>query len=348
MKLNEIKESNFLPQFLFGSRFRIWRHLIFMLVGAIITFNQAFIAYRDAYAVVGDRIYLIGAAFFTAYLLAMYFNYFYLTPKLLLQGRYVSYACMLCIIVLSLPTLAIAAEYHIRQALQLPHRIASYTNPLILVDNLSSSVVSAICFCGVSVVMLFRKWMSGTRQVARLEQEHIQTELNKLKGQIAPAFLSRTLRTAAESTLTAPQTASDMLMQLGQLLRYQLYDAARDRILLKSEINFLAQFIQLEQHSNPTIQYRIRSEGDINNTFVAPMLFISLIQCIINDCRRLDLLFLVEGDLLVFSCRTETDRPLNSAMFAALKQRLEWQYPDRYTWQVSQTIITLNLEISKS
>lgn len=346
--MNRIKENSFLPLFLFGSKYRIWRHLIFIFVGAIITFNQVFIAYQDSQSILGNRIYLICFSSFAAYLVAMYFNYFYLTPKLLLKGKYIAYTIALCAIVLLLPTLSIVGEYGVRNALDLPHRITSYTNPLILIDNLSATVITAVCFCGISAIILFREWMTGNQQVARLEREHIKSELNKLKGQIAPAFLSKTLRNASSSAELEPQKASDMLMQLSQLLRYQLYDAGRDRILLKSEINFLTQFIELEQKTNPTIQYRIHIEGDINNTFVAPMLFISLIQYIITDSSLLDLFFKLEEDrTLTFVCKTDAEMSLNNDRFSLVKQRLELQYPDKYTWEISPEMVELKIDIAE-
>lgn len=346
-KMNKIKENSFLPLFLFDSKYRIWRHLLFIIVGAIITFNQVFIVYQDSQSVLGNRIYLICFSSFVLYLIAMYFNYFYLAPKFLLNGKYIIYAIVLCIIVFLLPTVSIAGEYWIRNELDLPHRITSYASPLILIDNLSASVITAICFCGISVIMLFRKWISGNEQVARLEGEHIKSELNKLKGQITPAFLSKTLRNASLSVELEPQKTSNMLMQLGQLLRYQLYDCNRDRILLKSEIDFLTKFIELEQLNNPGIQYHIHIEGNINNTFVSPMLFISLVQCIITDSSVLDLSFERENKTLVFTCKSDNKKPLSNDMFSSIKQRLELQYSNKYTLVLKPEIVKLKIEISE-
>ncbi|MBK5721814.1 histidine kinase [Dysgonomonas sp. Marseille-P4677] len=345
--MNKIKENNFLTVFLFNPNYRIWRHLIFILLGTIITFNQVFIAYQDCQGELGNRIYLICFSSFILYLIAMYFNYFYLTPEFLLKGKYISYTIVLCIIVFLLPTLSIVGEYWVRNTLDLPHRLTSYTNPLILIDNLSATVITAICFCGVSVIMLFGKWMTGNQQVARLEGERIRSELNKLKGQIAPAFLSKTLHSASISVESEPQKTNDILMQLGQLLRYQLYDCNRKRILLKSEISFLTKFLELERSSNLNIQYRIHIEGNINNVFVAPMLFISLIQCIIADSCMLDLSFGLEDKTLAFTCKSDNDKPLDNKTFSFIEQRLKLQYPDKYSLMLSQEIVELKIDISE-
>lgn len=281
------------------------------------------------------------------HLTAMYFNYFYQTPKYLLKGDYISYAIFLIIIVFSLPTLSIAGEYFVRKSLNLPHRITSYTNPLILIDNLSTTIITAICFCGVSVIILFRKWMKGNEEVSRMEREHMKSELNKLKGQIAPAFLSKTLRNASSLVESKPQQTSNMLMQLGQLLRYQLYDCNRERILLKSEINSLKRFFELEQSNNPNIRYYIYVKGNISNIFVFPMLFMSLVQCIVADSSLVELLFNLQDETLSFICKSDNNQPLDKDALFLIRQRLELQYPDKYSWNINMETIEINIDISE-
>lgn len=345
--MNRIKENSFLTLFLFDPHYRIWRHLIFIVLGAIITFNQVFLAYQDSQSILGNRIYIICFSSFMLYLIATYFNYFYLTPKFLLKNKCMVYTIALCILVFLLPTLSITGEYWVRNRLDLPHRITSYTHPLILIDNLSATVITAICFCGVSVIMLFRKWITGNEQVVLLEEVHIKSELNKLKGQVAPDFLFQTLRNVSATIELEPQKASGMLMQLSLLLRYQLYDAGRDRILLKSEINFLTKFLELEQTNHLNIQYHIHIEGNINHVFVSPMLFISLIQCVITRSNALDLSFKLEDKTLIFTSKSDNDKPLERDAFSSIEQRLQLQYPGKYRLTLNPEMVELKIDISE-
>ncbi len=333
-------------RFLFAPNYRVGRHVIFIMLWAVITFNQVFIAYRDSQSVLGNRIYPVCLISCMTYLMAMYFNYFYLAPKFLLKGKHTAYAVALCVIVLVLPTLSVWSEYGVRNMLNLPHRITSYTHPLIVVDNLSTSVVTAICFCGISVVLFFGKWIKGNEEVSRMEREHVRSELNKLKGQIAPAFLSQTLRNASSLAASQPQDTSKMLMQLGQLLRYQLYDCHRDRILLKSEIRALTVMFELEQSNRPAFEYRIRTDGEVNNRFVSPMLFLSLVQCAVAESRSVELLFRLREETLLFTCRTDHKEICEGDTLSSIRQRLEWQYPDRHTLQLSEGTITLSIDLS--
>lgn len=138
-----------------------------------------------------------------------------------------------------------------------------------------------------------------------------------------------------------------MLMQLGQLLRYQLYDCNRERILLKSEINSLKRFFELEQSNNPNIRYYIYVKGNISNIFVFPMLFMSLVQCIVADSSLVELLFNLQDETLSFICKSDNNQPLDKDALFLIRQRLELQYPDKYSWNINMETIEINIDISE-
>lgn len=346
-EINKINESNILPLFLIEPKYRIWRHLLFILVGAIITFNQVFIAYQDCSSILGNRILPICLSSFLLYCIAIYFNYYYLVPKFLFKEKYTIYLIILAVIVFLLPALSIAEEYQIRNSLDLPHRITSYTNPLILVDSLALFMITAICFLCVTIVQLFHNWIKKNEHVSRLEYEHSKSEVNKLKGQITPGFLSKTLGNAAASVKTNPKKTTDMLVKLGQLLRYQLYDCNRDKVLLKSEVNFLTNFLTLEQLNKNNFRYNIHADNNVNNIFVSPLLFISLIQNMIETGTHLELLFYPKGKSLFFQCKSDNEYKLTDDELLLIKKRLDIQYPDKYSLSVDPGFVKLQIDISE-
>lgn len=336
--------SRFLPRFLFGASYRTWRHLLFIGVVAVITFNQVFIVYQDSQSVLGNRIYLICFAQFVLYLAAMYLNYFYLAPRLLLKMRYGRYALSLLAIVLLLPALVIILEFWVREGLDLPHRISDYASPLILVDNLANSTLTGICFCGVSVIMLFRKWMTENENLSWVEERHLKAELDKLKGQLmAPAFLSRSLRNAAALVRPDPQAATTVLMKLGRLLRYQLYDGSRDKVLIQSELNFLEEFLRLEGLNGRRIRYVMQTRGDMRNVYVSPLLLIALLQLVVSEQVALDMLLTVKEANLTFVVQSPGELEVDEATLSLLRKRLELQYPDTHEIAIYPDSITLKI-----
>ena len=89
------------------------------------------------------------------------------------------------------------------------------------------------------MTVLLKEWMIENRRVSQMEKAHVLSEVEQLKEQVSPELLFKTLHHSGELTLTEPEKASKMLMKLSQLLRYQLYDCSRHKVLLSGEVAFL-------------------------------------------------------------------------------------------------------------
>ena len=231
------ERNSILSDFLIDGKYRFWRYVFFVIVGAVITSSMVFVAYMDCADQLGNRIYLLCLSSCICYVVAMLVNYHYLIPVFLLKGRYVVYCVLIFATAYLLPTLSVAQEYFVRNAWGLPHRISNYASPLIWVDNLSSCMMLLICFLGVSAIMLFRQWRNQEEQLGRMEHKYFRMEVNRLKEHIEPSYLSGTLLNAAALVKTNASKANEMLMKLAQLLRNKLYDYQKERTMPDMEIN---------------------------------------------------------------------------------------------------------------
>ncbi|MDF2853448.1 MAG: hypothetical protein K0S31_4133 [Sphingobacterium multivorum] len=268
---------------LIESNYRPWRHLFFIIVLGIITFNQVFLIYQDDSFYLRNKIYWICLASFSTYLLATYVNYFILIPRFLINEKYLTYILLLVASVFILLFTNVFFEYKIRTFLGLPHRIQSYLNSLVFVDNLSSSAITIICFWSMSAVELFRTWNQKKEQILSLETQFLESEVNKLKGQVSSTFLSKALQKASALVSTDPKLSSTILMQLGQLLRYQLYDCDREKVFLQSEIQFIANFLNLYRLiSDRHFDYSLVVKGLNNQLLITPLLLIVVVQALVE------------------------------------------------------------------
>ncbi|MDH6305291.1 hypothetical protein M2459_002391 [Parabacteroides sp. PF5-5] len=344
--MNTIRKNYIFSPFLIDPKYRIWRLILIAIIGLIITFNMVFVAYQDCSKLLGNRVYLIAVSTFLLYAVAMLFNYYYLIPRFLLKGKYILYSVFLVVVVFLLPMASVLQEYWVRNTWDLPHRITSYANPLILVDNLALCMLVLICFFGMSALALLRSWIERKEHLNRMEQEHLLSEINELKGQVTPAFLSKTLTNASLLVKTNPRKATEMLMQLGLLLRYQLYDCNREKVLLKSEISFLENFLRIEQINKEELVYSVETKGDINNTFISPLLFISLIQNMIENSSIIKLFFSLEDQSLLFRYESDNERKMDEDEAYTIKRRLDLIYPDKYTLLLETGIIELRIDTS--
>lgn len=336
--------------FLFNSNYRLWRHLTFIFTLVIITFNQTFIVYQDNLSSLGNTIFLICFLSFVTYLLTTYLNYFYLIPKFLLNENYTIYIVLLIVIVVALMGCTLFLEYAIRTILSLPHRITSYSNPIILIDSLSSSAMTIICLWSMSVIKLFRKWNKKNEDVMMLEQNFLETEVNKLKGQISPIFMSRALRKAALITASDPQKASQILMLLGHLLRYQLYDCNRNKVFLNSEIIFLKNLLQLKKIIEDSyFEYVLEVKGKTNNLLISPLLFIVLIQSILiaNEIKSLSINLEISEKKIRFIVNYENTYRLPPEYKMEIADKLNMLYPDLYIFTMESGNISLQLDLKE-
>jgi LytS/YehU family sensor histidine kinase len=175
--------------------------------------------------------------------------------------------------------------------------------------------------------------------------------VEQLKEQVSPELLFKTLHHSGELTLTEPEKASKMLMKLSQLLRYQLYDCSRQKVLLSSEIVFLTNYLTLEQSSLPQFRYQFTSEGEVNRELVPPLLFIPFVQHIVELTHEqqisipvsLDIHLKAEKGTIVFTCMCpQLNLSVNRGL-ERIRQRLDLLYGDRYGLSLTTECIRLEL-----
>lgn len=87
---------------------------------------------------------------------------------------------------------------------------------------------------------------------ARLEGERLQTmlarsQLDALKLQLQPHFLFNTLNTVSSLMTRDVQLARRVLARLSDLLRQSLRDSARHEVPLRSELEFLDSYMEIQQ-----------------------------------------------------------------------------------------------------
>ena len=237
------------------------------------------------------------------------------------------------------------------------HARGSYFSMHMVVDYISSFMLSTLCMIGGTMTVLLKEWMINNRRVSQMEKAHVVSEVERLKEQISPELLFKTLHQSGELTLSEPETASKMLMKLSQLLRYQLYDCNRAKVLLSSEITFLTNYLTLEQTSRPQFYYEFTSEGEVNRMLVPPLLFIPFVQYIVKAIDEqqmqppvsLKTHLKAEKGTIIFACACPEVNLLSSDKgLERIRQRLDILYGSRYRLSLAVGSIWLELKGGES
>lgn len=345
-------ESTLLYRFFVSPKLRWARSLVFISVLGVISFNQVFIIFVDYRDLLGVWIGLLSLLYWLCYIAVVCLNIFWLFPKYLLKRRYLSYlflllGCMVGVLLIQLSVEYIAYNHWAQIQARGP-----YFSTAMAMDYISSLLLTTLCMIGGTLTVVLKEWMMDNQRVSQMEKAHVLSEVELLKEQISPELLFSTLHRSGQLTLSEPEEASKMLMKLSQLLRYQLYDCNRERVILGSEITFLTNYLTLEQCSHPQFDYTCTAEGEVNRVLVPPLLFIPFVQHaikLIQEQRPIPPVTLgvnlkAEKDIVQFSCVCpELDLSVNRGL-ERIKQRLDLLYGDHYRLSLAVEGIKLELE----
>lgn len=212
---------------------------------------------------------------------------------------------------------------------------------------------------------LFRSFfysIAQSREKDILQKQHLETELNFLKGQISPHFLFNTLNNIDSLIATDPETASKSLISLSDAMRYMIYKTNESNVLLSAELEYLENVIalyKLRYKKERTISYR--QQGEAQAYKIPPMLLIPIVE---NAFKHYSQKFSKEGikisvligdGKLELSCSNAYDHTAGKTQSSGiglqtLKRRLELLCPGEYKLEIqsSSSIFRIKLTIPLS
>ena len=257
--------DNLFTEALVSRKYRIYRHSALVIFFVVLLLNQ------EPLFVEPMLIYSRIVALFL-FLLVFYTNMYVLVPKLLFQRRYIFFGFgVLLMAYLS------GLVYNGGWTVLRPYLLESKKERT-GVNNLLLTFIIIVMVLASAAVKLFQKLVIDARRMSDLENATAQAELKQLKNQINPHFLFNMLNSVNVLMQTDREKASQVIMKLSDLLRYQLYDSGRNKVLLTSEIHFLTDFLNLEKVRRDNFDFIISTDGDINGLLIPPLLFSSFVE----------------------------------------------------------------------
>jgi LytS/YehU family sensor histidine kinase len=137
-------------------------------------------------------------------------------------------------------------------------------------------------FLWTTVGGLFRyfiDWFKKRNDVLILEKENMAGNLAVLKSQINPHFLYNTLHNIDALIYEDRDKASKSLEKLSDIMRYMLSDTQSDFVDLQKELDYLQNYLALEQlrlKSERFLNYTV--SGDVEGFKIAPMILIPFVE----------------------------------------------------------------------
>ena len=222
------------------------------------------------------------------------------------------------------------------------------------------SYTVTILYTGLAYLARFTtRWIMDQRIKSELITQNQQSELALLRSQINPHFLFNTLNNIYSLVYTKSNDAPRAMTKLSDIMRYMLYEATTEKVMLSKEINHLKSYIELlllRLSGNDFIEFNV--EGNTENKFIAPMLLFPFVENAYKHCNKkspvpgIKINLVVQEDLLTYtvlnSVKRETDISENDEGGIGLKnikRRLELLYPDRHQLIISETATHYTIEL---
>jgi two-component system LytT family sensor kinase len=182
------------------------------------------------------------------------------------------------------------------------------------------------------------------QKLALLEKERIKNELDYLKAQINPHALFNSLNTIYGQIDKSNSIARDILLQFSELLRYQLYECAVEKVGLEKEMAYLKNYVSfqsLRKDENLLISLDVEQIG--TGLTIAPLMLIVLVENAFKFVsnfpdkeNRICIRIYTLGNILRINIRNTIEceyvSPVNPNRIgiANLKRRLELLYAGKY------------------
>ncbi|UIR54867.1 histidine kinase [Sphingobacterium sp. SRCM116780] len=271
-----------------------------------------------------------------------YINMYVLLPRFFFKGKYEIYILLLILLVTSCLFVVV----------QMVNYIYTVQTPTIETQRYHiMNFVNGIFVC-ISIILttttlkLFNRWIQDNKRISELKNLALKTELASLKNQIQPHFLFNMLNNVKALIRKDSEMATEVIMKLSDFLRYQLYENNGDKTLLISEINFISNFLKLEEirrdHLITTLQYD--PEIAKKNIFLPPHLFTAFVENAIKHSLSateeptfIHISFTTTERQLSFECKNSTNPSLQfpKSQYGGLgltnaKRRLELLYQNEY------------------
>lgn len=315
-----------------------------------------FVFWREYYSVVDPHeVVTINAMLCTLFaMVSFYFTYFLLLPKLSERKQPKFFFLIFALTVLVLGTLRSAAIFIAF------HSFKPATGYWEIFRSLSTSYFHIGYAMTVAwMIRLFTGEFEGRRRIAELEKERLKTELTYLKNQINPHFLFNIHNSIYFLIQEHSPLASEAVLKLSEIMRYQLYECDQDWVPLSMELDNIRNYIDLEKiRAGDNLQVDYRWDIKSGAKSIAPFILITFVEnCfkhISNFSTHMNTIAIdvtQDNDWMIFNAINSVD-PSNDYHrdgigLKNLKRRLELLYTTFYTLEINlqQNYFNVNLKL---
>ncbi|MFY0604807.1 MAG: histidine kinase [Flavobacteriaceae bacterium] len=196
-------------------------------------------------------------------------------------------------------------------------------------------------------IYLLLQYQKNNNKIHELQLEHQKAEMGALKMQLEPHFLFNTLNVFyTELIETQPETAKG-IHKLSDLLRHLTYDAQKDYIPLKKELQFINDYIFFyKKRFENNLYLNFNVKGDVDDQEIPSLILIHFVENIFkhgitNDKNNpVKITIEVANNTLILETQNKVSSVKNYSSNGIgrknLQKRLHLIYKDKYDFTHKQ------------
>jgi len=206
--------------------------------------------------------------------LMVYTTNYLLIPSFLYKKRYGLFILLFLLMIL---VSSVTKMYIVGQ---LTHDPTKFTLSGDLKGRIYDNVIPHffLVIAGASFKLMFDQ-LNLQKRMAELAKDKAEAELNFLKSQINPHFLFNSLNSVYFLIDKNNPDARQALHKFSDMLRYQLYEANGEKIPIEKEIDYLQDYVHLQQlRKDENYKVQFNCARDVRDFSIEPLLLIPFVE----------------------------------------------------------------------
>jgi two-component system LytT family sensor kinase len=273
-----------------------------------------------------------------------YFNIGFIVPRFLYQQKYLQYVSLLAMGIVTTALLRVPLAAYLNANYFFPGETQPSPTAIFIASLLNIFIWTTLLCAGK--IAVDRYWLQ--RHVEEMQKEKSKAELDFLNAQLNPHFLFNSLNAIYGQIDKSNTSAKNMVLTFSEMLRYQLYDCNRNQIAIKQEIDYLRNYIALQQvRKGEGVKIDFSVNHEVRNFFVAPLLFIAFVENAFKYVstdeqeNRISISMQKQSDTLWFKCYNSKEQSDRTALehkgigVENAKRRLALHYGDKHQLKIT-------------
>ncbi len=243
---------------------RFWRHLIFWIIYAIFVIVNVLVFDMSNTSKDEEEGWLT-FMLFNVQLVFMIYGSFYAYNNLIPKRKYLYFVLSVLVIIV---VASLFDDLMDVSAVQIGILKGFWANLIIYPIIIGVGLGIKLAYNGAKQILLIDK----------LRAKQTESELKLLKSQVNPHFLFNTLNNIYSTNLDDHERANDIILELADLLRYQLESNRNNETSLRDEINSLENYVSLEKIRVKDCDVQIEKSGNFSSAEIVPLLLLPFVE----------------------------------------------------------------------